>query len=583
MDYRGPDLDLKTTRLSAASTEVHRGASGTPPAASSARPANARSAPIWVDETVIACANHAYDVALAYRAAEVSLTHLLLAMTRVDAAAAALDARGIRVGALRRESAIAIAAEPPAGEAGVPPRGAPELEDVLRLASSRASHAGQTATVDDVVLALADIGGDLPGGDLIVRYVPRAARDIWGTAAASSRPLAAALGFELSEPDRSAAPAGGVAPAAATAAPSIDPALLQSVLERLSSVERGLGERFSALEAVIARQSPQVATDLSPLEKRLAAIESALGARTEDEAARPLDGEIAQRLSAIDEALAQGAERGKELRPFDAEVSQRLFAIEDAIKQARVSVGNAAAHPAADADIAGRLAAIEQALDEERVDRADGITALSDEITGVRSAVRLAAQAAEQAHAGQHEQAKLLAAALEKNRIDFFTGLDRYRSEITAGVGDRIADIERWLNGNADRMAAAQAAYSAELNGVHQSLVRLGTTQHTLASALDGWHDDESGEIELINSRIGALHEGGARRQAAIEKLSADVDMLAHLLLEDRGRSRGSFRRWLYGTDDWIKASWRKVTAPRADGASRGRFGWNFWRRREES
>ena len=582
MDYRGPDLDLKTTRLGSASTEARRDASGTPPAASAARSTNVRPGPIWVDETVIACANHAYDVALAYRAAEVSLTHLLLAMTRVDAAAAALDARGIRVGALRRESAVAIASEPPAVEAGVPPRGARELEDVLRLASSRASHAGRVATVEDVVLALADIGGDLPGGDLIVRYVPRAMRDIWGTAGASSRPLAAALGFELAEPDRSSASAGGGAALAVSTTPSIDPALLQSVLDRLSTVERGLGERFSALETVVSKQPPQVAADLSPLEERLAAIENALSGRSEGDAnaTRPPGREIAERLSAIEEALSRGAERGKELRPFDAELSQRLFAIEDAIKKAGAPAADG--ERPVDATIAGRLAAIERALDDERVDRADGITALSDEITGVRSAVRLAAQAAEQAHAGQHEQAKLLAAALERNRIDFFTGLDRYRSEITAGVGDRIADIERWLNGNADRMTAAQAAYSAELDGVHESLVRLGTTQHTLASALDGWHDDESGEIELINSRIGALHEGGARRQAAIEKLGVDIDTLAHLLLEDRGRSRSSFRRWLYGTEDWIRASWRKATAPRPDGGGRGRFGWDFWRGREE-
>ncbi|HWK38204.1 MAG TPA: Clp protease N-terminal domain-containing protein, partial [Hyphomicrobium sp.] len=372
MDYRGPDLDLKTTRLGAASTEARREASGTPPASATARPANVRSGPIWVDEVVIACANHAYDVALAYRAAEVSLPHLLLAMTRVDAAAVALDARGIRVGALRRESAVAIASEPPAAEAGVPPRGAPELEDVLRLASSRASHAGHAATVDEVVQALADIGGDLPGGDLIMRYVPRAARDIWGTQAAPSRPLAAALGFELGEPDRSPASAGGGAATAASAAPSIDPAVLQSVLERLSTVERGLGERFSALEAAIAKQSPQSAADLSPLEKRLAAIESALSAGAESQAARPLDGEIAQRLSAIDEVLSRGAERGKELRPFDAELSQRLFAIEDAIKKAGAPAGDG--ERPVDAAIAGRLAAIEQALDDERVDRADGIT-----------------------------------------------------------------------------------------------------------------------------------------------------------------------------------------------------------------
>ena len=196
--------------------------------------------------------------------------------------------------------------------------------------------------------------------------------------------------------------------------------------------------------------------------------------------------------------------------------------------------------------------------------------------------MRLAAQAAEQAHAGQHEQAQFLAASLERNRIDFFTGLDRYRSELTAGLGDRISDIERWLGGNADRMTAAQAAYSSELNEVHEALVRLGTTQHTLASALDSWHDDEGGEIQLINMRISAVHEGGAQRLAAIDRLSAEVGTLSQLLLDDRARPRGSFRRWLYGTEDWIKASWRKVTTPNPD-TERRRLGWGFWRRGEGS
>src|SRR5262249_37307467 len=68
------------------------------------------------------------------------------------------------------------------------------------------------------------------------------------------------------------------------------------------------------------------------------------------------------------------------------------------------------------------------------------------------------------------------------------------------------------------------------------------------------------------NARIGAVHEDGAKRLAAIEKLCSDVETLSQLVLEDRSRPRqrgGSFKQWLYGTEDWLKASWRKPSALR--------------------
>ena len=83
MDYRGQDLDLRTARWSATSTEPTgwREAGSPPPPASSptpaaaaARPSSQRaSGPIWVDDTLLACANQAFDIALAYR---LSLIHI---------------------------------------------------------------------------------------------------------------------------------------------------------------------------------------------------------------------------------------------------------------------------------------------------------------------------------------------------------------------------------------------------------------------------------------------------------------------------------------------------------------------------
>jgi ClpA/ClpB-like protein len=487
MDYRGQDLDLRTSRWSASSTEPSGWREAAPPTpqpvhsapqpALAPRPTTQRSGPIWVDETLLACANHAYDVALAYRSAEVRLEHLLLAMTRVEAAAIALEARGVRVTSLRRDSAVTIAGELPATNAdgNVSPRRSPELEDVLRLAASRASHAGRAANVDDVVQVLGDVGGNLPGAELIVRHFPRLNRDFWGSLGPARAAPHGGASHLLDIADAERSPNAAPMPSAA-----VDQTLVQRIFERLAETERAFSERLAALEFAIAQQSSPGHADLSPIDNRLSAIESALHNRP-----------LGEGIAAIDPALSD------------------------------------------------RLWAIEQAFGTERSERASAITALSDEITGVRSAVRLAAQNSEQTQASITEQMQQLA----------------------SGIGERIGNIEQLLDAHTQKTNEAHAAYSADLSEVHEALMKISANQHTLAGAIDNWRNNDSGEIHLINTRIGAVHEDGARRLAAIEKLCADVETLSHLVIDDKSRPRGSFKQWLFGTDDWIKASWR---APKA-------------------
>ena len=85
MDYRGQDLDLRTARWSAASTEPSGWREAAPASPHPAQPTprtrrapigQRTAVPIWVDDTLLACANQAFDVALAYRSAEVRLEHL---------------------------------------------------------------------------------------------------------------------------------------------------------------------------------------------------------------------------------------------------------------------------------------------------------------------------------------------------------------------------------------------------------------------------------------------------------------------------------------------------------------------------
>lgn len=511
MDYRGQDLDLRTSRWSASSTEPSGWRETAPPPApqpvqstpqsTAVRPVAHRPSPIWVDETLLSSANHAYDVALAYRSAEVRLEHLMLAMTRVEAAAAALEVRGVRVASLRRDSAVAIAGELPAtnGDGNVTPRRSPELEDVLRLAASRAAHTGRAASVDDVVQVLGDVGGDLPGAELIVRHFPRLNRDFWGSLGpARTAPYAGASHMlDIADPERSPNTAAVVAP---MPSPMVDQTLVQRIFERLAETERAFSERLAALELAIARQPLPGNTDLSSIDNRLSAIESALRNRP-----------LGEGIAGIDPALSD------------------------------------------------RLWAIEQAFGTERSERASAITALSDEITGVRSAVRLAAQNGEQTQASLTEQMQQLA----------------------SGIGERIGNIEQVLDAQNQRNNEAHAIYSTELSEVHDALMKISANQHTLAGALDNWRNNDSGEIHLINTRIGAVHEDGARRLAAIEKLCADVETLSHLIIDDKSCPRGSFKRWLFGTEDWVKASWRPK--PWRPNVKWPRFAWRLPLKRRSS
>jgi len=550
MDYRGHDLDLRTSRWSATSTDPsgwREVTSGTHPApAHTAAPRTApRSAPIWVDETVLSCANQAYDIALAYRSAEVRLEHLLLAMTRVEPAAAALEKHGVRVPALRRDCAVSIAAELPSidTEGGTPAR-SPELEDVLRVAASRASSHGEPASVDDVIQALSEIGGDLPGGELVTRHVPRHSREYWGTVT-GHRTVQRIAAPEAGEGEKQALVA------APPPAPAIDPTLIQRLFDRLTEVEHAFTTRVSDVGLSFSDRVSHVERSFA---ERLTALETALSHRPN--------------IAPVD------------ISPLD----NRLVAIEAALLNQPSGGGVVAIDPA----ITDRLWAIEHALGTERTERASAITQLSDEISAVRSAVRLAAQSSEQAQAQLGEEVQKIATEVQSVVLQlqqFGDNSDQSRIDLSSSIGDRIATIEKALDAYEQKTTEAHAVYSGELSEVHDALMKISANQNTLAGALDSWRNNDSGEIHLINARIGAVHEDGAKRLSALEKLCADVETLSQLVLEDRSQQpppRSSFKQWLYGTEDWLRASWQRVgraapAEPKPRPSSRG-F-WPFRRR----
>jgi hypothetical protein len=165
MGYRGDDLDLRTPERWG----------GKDLARDLARdPARVAGEPFYVDDTVLACCNHAFDLALAHRAIEVRIEHLLNAMTRTDAAASILERRGIAVALLRRESATAIAADGAFATSSatirVNPRRSAEFEDVLRIATERAYPRRGAITIEDTLVAMLEMNRDLPGIAMLRRH-----------------------------------------------------------------------------------------------------------------------------------------------------------------------------------------------------------------------------------------------------------------------------------------------------------------------------------------------------------------------------------------------------------------------------
>lgn len=139
-------------------------------------------APVLVDDLVMRCFNQAYDLAVAHRAPEVGLEHLIHALTLDEAAAAILHEYSFHVSTLRRESASIIAGEPPVGRTAGPvsPRPSGELLEILQAAAERAYSQRAPVTTEALLDTLLDMKRELSSRNLLSRH-----RHDWDLRAAS--------------------------------------------------------------------------------------------------------------------------------------------------------------------------------------------------------------------------------------------------------------------------------------------------------------------------------------------------------------------------------------------------------------
>lgn len=561
MSYRGEDLDLRTPPgISPAPAEPLAQADSVfvgngRRERSHQVGGQASSSPIWVDDIVLDCCNYAYDVALAHRSAEVRLEHLLYALTRIEAAAEVLESRGIRVAAMRRDAVTTISTDIPIG---LPPGGTPRrseaLEDALRVAANNAYRRQKAVGVGDILFALLESGLDVGGLQRARPFVQRSGgASLFDSITADGqqdRVRVPYFGGEASRPapadvpTYSGAPSGG--PQGGSRLDVLENAVRTLIGElsnerkifsgALHDLQRELmaqreetsrlgdipqdkfqalfGDRLESIEQSLLTQ-PSSASEIEGLHERVATLE------------RTIRNEIAEVRSALDTLLARPEPTVADVSPL----THRLDVIEEAVLSR---------------ETADRLKAIE-----------DGFTAERD-----RSAAA-------------HETAS--------SRADALSGvLGRLPSEVTsviqAALTEQTNGFSNALAGAASRTETADARTHQELGLVNETLNKLGeivtddlaeihdglakvtNNQHALATALELQKQDVDKSFGHLAARLESLELASERPVEMLEAVHATVERMNKLAIEKHTR-RNRFWYWLFGTDDWLAASWPSQTS----------------------
>jgi len=559
MAYRGEDLDLRTPQTWTG-TPAELVTPAEMQAAQNGKRGVYRSGPILVDETVLACCNLAYDVAVAHRAGDVRIEHLLNAMTRIDASIASLEARGIRVPSLRRETAAIVAGDiPPAGGNGsVSPRRSDEFADLLRLAAAAASRRNSAADVDDLLQVLLDHRSDLPGSDIVLRFAPRAPlRDV-------SEPLPpltrsnADLRYTASSGGRYVADQTRTYRGDISGSPT--DALQNSRIEALEQMVRALSQDFSNERHIISGLVRDLGRDAqvhqgdqdhrqNVLLDRIGTLEQAVLETRSSPA--PADQSLVAKLEDIEAGLEL---RLQEMSQSWSVLSQRLQDLEGSIRD-RAPANGATVDDLRNAvdlkPISSRLDIIEEALlGEQR--RGDANGELGERFDKLHGDVQRAL--ATTTDGGRIET---LVAGLEHinglaNKLD-----DQHRTvaQVTANLAERVGGVERALTGEIETAAAKYQAYANDLSELHDALMKLNQNQHTLAGSMDQWRTDAATDVANILNRISEVDRDSALPVETLNQINAHMDTMNRFVVA-RYQRRHGFWYWLFGTDDWMGASW---------------------------
>ena len=559
MQYKGEDMDLRVPNARAP-RETYA-ATDYDPAYSNGRWSRGGGSvePLWVDETVLACCNHAFDMALAHGAAEVGLEHLVNALTRVEAAARVLEGRGVREAQLRRDSATLIASEIATNLGGerTAPRRSAEMEDVLRRTVEQSGRRGAVATVDDLLWVLLHWGRDVPAIQLLRRMTPDWQRPDWGRGRESPAPYAEPLRFAPEQP-RYAVPLQGDGLVHRLGALEDS---LRGLHAELSSDRKGLADLIRDVQRDIVAQRSDAASLRGDIGQRLETLERSVQVRGDTSR---IPGQLIDRLQQLEKAVHSGL--GEGARNWAA-LGQRLQAFETAL---------AAREPDTSAKpLLERITGIERLFETGASERARNWTALSERLGGIETfltsrteepqrepgeltervagleravragfgdATRLSTLVADrmveiEKHLGQPLSDESEAVLIVDDRLQsierilddrgreqalaatqLITRLDalEHKSGVTnfdapglalpfAETSERVLALERMLRTSMVTHEEATRARDREVADMHDALIRLSENQHTLASAISDWRSESNTAFGAINAQVERL------------------------------------------------------------------------------
>ena len=129
-----------------------------------------------------------------------------------------------------------------------------------------------------------------------------------------------------------------------------------------------------------------------------------------------------------------------------------------------------------------------------------------------------------------------------------------------SGVREALGDVDEKLNKFGNDNLETRGKFVDELREVHEAVMKLNENQHTLARSITDWHKDHVKELDSMAERLTQIEENTTKPLEEIRRLSANMDVMYRTTVE-RYHRRNRFWFWLFGSDDWVGASWPSQTA----------------------
>jgi hypothetical protein len=249
-------------------------------------------------------------------------------------------------------------------------------------------------------------------------------------------------------------------------------------------------------------------------------------------------------------------------------IYDRIGALERALQtelsQARLALEALAARPEASVSlstIAHRLDVIEEALlSRETGDGFKGSDGLASEVRALAAAVaQQKSEIAVSVLTPLREQLDQLTATVENRQSDVALEI--------AELARNVTSLEKTFLAEAERAEETRLSFKNVIAEIHDALAKLNSNQHTLADTFYAQSQDTPPLIAGLAERMDTVEDAVAKPTAMLEDLSRKVEQM-HKLTSERYFKRNRFWYWLFGTHDWVAASWPEKSAGIADALS---------------